>query len=193
MTRLYISGSENVKGADVSKILQLFMDKVSESYRFVTHGPPLPPVHATLDGSCLLILEVYALDRSPTKRCKERCLEEANQLLRQLPDESLRGLGENHLLLLLVRLLLSMQLHTASISTACRKVDQVSPPTPSARCLLHFNQKLTPLPHHLSSTDVAAFGRCQPTAGLWWNSALSAIHHTDWPGREPSVYLCIYR
>lgn len=105
------------------------------------HSPPLL-VHASLNGSCFLILEVYALDRSPTKRCKERCLEEANQLLRQLPAESLSGLEEKDLLLL-VRLLLSMQLHTVSISSACRKADQVSPPILSARCLLHCNQKLT--------------------------------------------------
>lgn len=108
------------------------------SYDRVLHA-----VHATLNGSCLSILEVFALDRSPAKRCKERCLEEANQLLRQLPNESLRGLEENHHLLLLVRLLLSMQLHTVSISTACRKADQVSPPAPSARCSLRCNQKLT--------------------------------------------------
>lgn len=160
MTRLSVSGSKNAKDADVSKILQLFIDKLSESYRFVTEGLPLP-VHATLDGSCFLILGVYVLDRSPTKRCKERCLEEANQLLRQLPDESLRGLEENHLLLL-VRLLLSMQLHTVCISTACRKADQVSPLTPYARYLPHSESEL----HRLSSTDVAAFGRGQPPAGL---------------------------
>lgn len=35
MTRLNISGSENVEGTDVSQTLRLFMDKLSESYRFV--------------------------------------------------------------------------------------------------------------------------------------------------------------
>ncbi|KAM3611107.1 uncharacterized protein V6R79_013523 [Siganus canaliculatus] len=62
--------------------------------------------------------------RSTVKRCKERCLEEAVQLLRQIPESQLRGLEENHLLLL-VRLLLSMQMQMVSISTACRKVDQM--------------------------------------------------------------------
>uniref|UniRef100_A0A3B5MH56 Si:ch211-225b11.4 n=1 Tax=Xiphophorus couchianus TaxID=32473 RepID=A0A3B5MH56_9TELE len=59
------------------------------------------------------------------KRSKERSLEEAAQLLRQIPEAQLRGLEEEHLLLL-VRLLLSLQLEMVSISTACRKVDQVS-------------------------------------------------------------------
>uniref|UniRef100_A0A3B3V5H6 Si:ch211-225b11.4 n=1 Tax=Poecilia latipinna TaxID=48699 RepID=A0A3B3V5H6_9TELE len=54
-----------------------------------------------------------------------RSLEEAAQLLRQIPEAQLRGLEEEHLLLL-VRLLLSLQLEMVSISTACRKVDQVS-------------------------------------------------------------------
>lgn len=35
MARLNISGSENVKGADVSKMLQLLIDKLSESHRLV--------------------------------------------------------------------------------------------------------------------------------------------------------------
>lgn len=55
MTRLSISHSENVKGGDVSTILKPFIDKLSESYRFVAQAPPLL-VHATLDGSRLLIL-----------------------------------------------------------------------------------------------------------------------------------------
>uniref|UniRef100_A0A3B3Z0T7 Uncharacterized protein n=1 Tax=Poecilia mexicana TaxID=48701 RepID=A0A3B3Z0T7_9TELE len=54
-----------------------------------------------------------------------RSLDEAAQLLRQIPEAQLRGLEEEHLLLL-VRLLLSLQLEMVSISTACRKVDQVS-------------------------------------------------------------------
>uniref|UniRef100_M4AUF1 Si:ch211-225b11.4 n=1 Tax=Xiphophorus maculatus TaxID=8083 RepID=M4AUF1_XIPMA len=62
---------------------------------------------------------------SSVKRSKERSLEEAAQLLRQIPEAQLRGLEEEHLLLL-VRLLLSLQLEMVSISTACRKVDQVS-------------------------------------------------------------------
>ncbi|XP_058491311.1 thyroid adenoma-associated protein homolog [Solea solea] len=62
--------------------------------------------------------------RSGVKRCKERSLEEAALLLRQISQTELCGLEKNHLLLL-VRLLVSMQLQTASISTACRKVDQM--------------------------------------------------------------------
>lgn len=68
----------------------------------------------------------WCLNRSSVKRCKERCLDEAVQLLRQIPEASLRGLEEGHLLLL-VRLLISTQLQVVTISTACRKVDQVSP------------------------------------------------------------------
>ena len=71
------------------------------------------------------------MNRSSVKRCKERCLEEAVQLLRQIPEAQLHALEESHLLLL-VRLLISMQLQMVSISTACRKVDQVRP----AACLL---------------------------------------------------------
>ncbi|XP_061585131.1 tRNA (32-2'-O)-methyltransferase regulator THADA [Cololabis saira] len=62
--------------------------------------------------------------RSGVKRCKERCLDEAVQLLRQIPELQLRGLGDTYLLLL-VRLLLSLQLKMASLSTPCRKVDQM--------------------------------------------------------------------
>lgn len=58
------------------------------------------------------------------KRCKERCLEEAVQLLRQLSEAQLFGLENDHLTLL-VRLLISTQLQMVGISTACRKVDQV--------------------------------------------------------------------
>ncbi|XP_056233315.1 thyroid adenoma-associated protein homolog [Seriola aureovittata] len=79
---------------NVSQTLRLFMDKLSES------------------------------SRNNVKRCKERCLEEAAQLLRQISEAQLGGLEESHLLLL-VRLLISMQLQTVNISTACRKVDQM--------------------------------------------------------------------
>lgn len=58
------------------------------------------------------------------KRSKERCLDEAFQLLKQIPEAELGGRDEGQLLLL-VRLLLSLQLQAVSISTACRKVDQV--------------------------------------------------------------------
>lgn len=65
------------------------------------------------------------MNRSGVKRCKERCLEEAFQLLRHISEEQLRDLEGNHLLLL-VKLLLSLQLQMVNICTACRKVDQVS-------------------------------------------------------------------
>lgn len=64
------------------------------------------------------------MNRNNVKRSKERCLDEAIQLLKQTPEAELGGEDEGHLLLL-VRLLLSLQLQAASISTACRKVDQV--------------------------------------------------------------------
>ncbi|XP_040897367.1 thyroid adenoma-associated protein homolog [Toxotes jaculatrix] len=86
--------TEDQAAENVRQTLRLFSDKLSES------------------------------SRSSVKRCKERCLEEAAQLLRQLPEAQLAGLEESHLLLL-VRLLISMQLQMVNISTACRKVDQM--------------------------------------------------------------------
>lgn len=73
------------------------------------------------------------MNRSSVKRSKERCLEEAVQLLRQIPETQLHVLEESHLLLL-VRLLISMQLQMVNISTACRKVDQVRPTSMSVHC-----------------------------------------------------------
>lgn len=67
------------------------------------------------------------MNRSGVKRCKERCLEEAVQLLRHTPEPQLQVLQDTHLLQQLVRLLISLQLQMVHISTACRKVDQVSP------------------------------------------------------------------
>lgn len=64
------------------------------------------------------------MNRNNVKRSKERCLDEAIQLLKQTSEADLRGPDEGQLLLL-VRLLLSLQLQAASISTACGKVDQV--------------------------------------------------------------------
>ncbi|XP_068560247.1 tRNA (32-2'-O)-methyltransferase regulator THADA isoform X2 [Cebidichthys violaceus] len=86
--------TEDQAPGNVSQTLRLFFDKLSES------------------------------SRSSGKRCKERCLEEAVQLLRQMSEAQLRDLEESHLLLL-VRLLISMQLQMVNISTACRKVDQM--------------------------------------------------------------------
>lgn len=65
------------------------------------------------------------LNRSTIKRIKERCLEEAVQLLRQIPETQLHVLEEKQLLLV-VRVLISLQLQMVSISTASRKLDQVS-------------------------------------------------------------------
>ncbi|KAK2837266.1 hypothetical protein Q5P01_014478 [Channa striata] len=72
----------------------------------------------------LLFDKLLEFSRTSVKRSRERCLEEAAQLLRRSSEEQLRGLEEAHLLLL-VRLLLSMQLQMVNISTACRKVDQM--------------------------------------------------------------------
>ncbi|XP_034398095.1 thyroid adenoma-associated protein homolog isoform X2 [Cyclopterus lumpus] len=84
--------TEDQAPGNVSQTLRLFLDKLSES------------------------------SRSIGKRCKERCLEEAVQLLRLISEAQLHVLEESHLLLL-VRLLISMQLQMVNISTACRKVD----------------------------------------------------------------------
>lgn len=144
MTRLHIGDFENTKSTDVSQTLLLLLDKLSESHRFVTVSCACLTVSLWI--MCVFVngrIIAAFPNRSPAKRCKERCLEEANQLLRQVPDASLRALEERHLLLL-VRLLLSMQLHTVSISTACRKVDQVSP---TARLLIAQPSKTRPVTH----------------------------------------------
>ncbi|KAM3867515.1 tRNA (32-2'-O)-methyltransferase regulator THADA [Diretmus argenteus] len=86
--------TEDKTPKDVSATLKLFIDKLSES------------------------------SRSSVKRCKERCLEEAVQLLRQIPGPQLHSLGERYLLLL-VRLLISLQLQMVNSSTASRKLDQM--------------------------------------------------------------------
>ncbi|XP_046872611.1 thyroid adenoma-associated protein homolog isoform X3 [Hypomesus transpacificus] len=62
--------------------------------------------------------------RAEVKRSKERCLDEAVQLLRKIPVDQLESLDEKHLHLL-IKLLLAMQLQTANISTASRKLDQM--------------------------------------------------------------------
>ncbi|KAM9743067.1 tRNA (32-2'-O)-methyltransferase regulator THADA [Menidia menidia] len=86
--------SESQTSGNVSQTLKLFYEKLSES------------------------------SRNNVKRCKERCLEEAAQLFKQLSEAQLRAFDDNHLLLL-VKLLISLQLQMVSISTACRKVDQM--------------------------------------------------------------------
>ncbi|XP_020513692.2 tRNA (32-2'-O)-methyltransferase regulator THADA [Labrus bergylta] len=87
--------AEDQTPEQVSQTLRLFTDKLSEA------------------------------SRNTVKRCKERCLEEAVQLLRHISEEQLHLLEEESHLLLLVRLLLSLQLQMVNISTACRKVDQM--------------------------------------------------------------------
>uniref|UniRef100_A0AAQ4RRM0 Si:ch211-225b11.4 n=1 Tax=Gasterosteus aculeatus aculeatus TaxID=481459 RepID=A0AAQ4RRM0_GASAC len=86
--------SDHRPAGDVDLTLGLFFDKLSES------------------------------SRSSSKRCKERRLEEAAQLLRRISDAQLEVLEESRLLLL-VRLLVSMQMQVSNISTAFRKMDQM--------------------------------------------------------------------
>ncbi|KAM4576646.1 tRNA (32-2'-O)-methyltransferase regulator THADA isoform 1-T1 [Odontesthes bonariensis] len=86
--------SEIQISGNVSQTLKLFYGKLSES------------------------------SRNNVKRCKERSLEEAAQLLRQLSEAQLRSFDDQHLLLH-VRVLISLQLQMVGISTACRKVDQM--------------------------------------------------------------------
>ncbi|KAK0150982.1 Thyroid adenoma-associated [Merluccius polli] len=86
-----------------------------------TEDSPLGDVSTTLKP---VISKLSEGSRSTVKRCKERCLEEASQLLKKIPGSRLCGLEEQHLLLL-VRLLLAMQLDMANISIACRKLDQM--------------------------------------------------------------------
>uniref|UniRef100_A0A3P9QEL2 Si:ch211-225b11.4 n=1 Tax=Poecilia reticulata TaxID=8081 RepID=A0A3P9QEL2_POERE len=112
--------TENSTPENGCQTLQLFVDKLSESSRFVKLF-----LKCTCAVGSVIKSQFVCTDRSSVKRSKERSLEEAAQLLRQIPEAQLRGLEEEHLLLL-VRLLLSLQLEMVSISTACRKVDQVS-------------------------------------------------------------------
>ncbi|CAL8343007.1 unnamed protein product [Lota lota] len=88
-----------------------------------TEDNPLGNVSTTLKP---IISKLSEGSRSTVKRCKERCLEDAFQLLKKIPDAHLCSLEEKHLLLL-VRLLISMQLEMVNSSIACRKLDQVSP------------------------------------------------------------------
>ncbi|KAM8885353.1 tRNA (32-2'-O)-methyltransferase regulator THADA isoform 2-T2 [Spinachia spinachia] len=87
---------EHRAAGDVDLTLGLFFDKLSESSR----------------------------SRSSSKRCQERRLEEALQLLKHVSDAQLEVLEESHLLLL-VRLLVSMQMRAANLPTAFRKMDQM--------------------------------------------------------------------
>nr|XP_023660131.1 thyroid adenoma-associated protein homolog [Paramormyrops kingsleyae] len=62
--------------------------------------------------------------RSNVKRCKERNLEEASQLLRRISKNLLESL-EIKYMLPLIQLIISMQLETLQVSTVFRKLDQM--------------------------------------------------------------------
>lgn len=62
--------------------------------------------------------------RSNVKRCKERNLEEASQLLRRISKNLLESL-EIKYMLPLIQLIITMQLETLQVSTVFRKLDQV--------------------------------------------------------------------
>lgn len=113
------------------------------------------------------------MNRNHVKRSKERCLEEAFHLLKQIPEAALRGLEERQLLLL-VRLLLSLQLQALSISTACRKVDQVKTLDYffwiSLRTRVEFHFGI------LSLTDGAAFVKVGLRVGFKGNSSMFTLH-----------------
>uniref|UniRef100_A0A8C5ALD0 Thyroid adenoma-associated protein homolog n=1 Tax=Gadus morhua TaxID=8049 RepID=A0A8C5ALD0_GADMO len=86
-----------------------------------TEDNPLGDVSMTLKS---IINQLSEGSRHTVKRCKERCLEDAFQLLKKIPDAHLSSLEEEQLLLL-VRLLLSMQLEMVNSSIACRKLDKI--------------------------------------------------------------------
>ncbi|KAJ7994291.1 hypothetical protein DPEC_G00264360 [Dallia pectoralis] len=62
--------------------------------------------------------------RNSIKRCKERSLDEACQLLRKISEKQLQCLEEKHLLSL-IRLLVAMQIQMFNMSIASRKLDQM--------------------------------------------------------------------
>ncbi|XP_053726379.1 thyroid adenoma-associated protein homolog isoform X1 [Synchiropus splendidus] len=71
-----------------------------------------------------VLAKLLESSRSSVKRSKEKFLDEAVQMLRKVPQAELASLEAGHLQQM-VRLLLSLQLQMANISTACRKVDQL--------------------------------------------------------------------
>nr|XP_020450271.1 thyroid adenoma-associated protein homolog [Monopterus albus] len=123
--------------------------------------------------------------RSGVKRSKDRCLEESLQLLRQISDAEIRGLEERHLQLL-VRLLLSTQLQMVSISTACRKVDQMLQHLAKVDHQLVFKETHQCLHSIFSSDQILSFEDLQrarmfledSTAGreVWRRSYLSWLN-----------------
>nr|XP_029493834.1 thyroid adenoma-associated protein homolog isoform X1 [Oncorhynchus nerka] len=92
------------------------------------------------DVSTTLKLFMNKLDecsRSNIKRCKERSLEEAGQLLRKIPVKQLQCL-EERLLLPLIRLLVAMQMQMFNI--ASRKLDQMLQHLAEVNRLLVFRE-----------------------------------------------------
>ncbi|XP_059193716.1 thyroid adenoma-associated protein homolog [Centropristis striata] len=155
MTSLQDCVTEDRAPENVSLTLRLFIEKLSDS------------------------------SRSSVKRCKERCLEEAFQLLKQISEAQLHVLEENHLLLL-VRLLISLQLQMVSISTAFRKVDQMLQQLAKVNHLLVFKETQHCL-HSIVHTDqVLSFEELQracvfledSTVGreVWRESFLSLLN-----------------
>ncbi|KAL0979345.1 hypothetical protein UPYG_G00183930 [Umbra pygmaea] len=95
-----------------------------------------------VDVSTKLKLFINKLDectRSNIKRCKERSLEEASQLLRRIPEEQVHCLEEK-LLLPLIRLLVSMQMEMFNISVGSRKLDQMLQHLAKVNRLLVFQE-----------------------------------------------------
>lgn len=64
------------------------------------------------------------IGRSTGKRSRERSLEEASQILQKIPKEALHSL-QSAALCQLVQLLLALQLEAVTVSSACRKLNQV--------------------------------------------------------------------
>uniref|UniRef100_A0A3Q1FE64 Si:ch211-225b11.4 n=1 Tax=Acanthochromis polyacanthus TaxID=80966 RepID=A0A3Q1FE64_9TELE len=118
--------SEEQAAKNVIETLRLFFDKLSES------------------------------SRSSVKRSKERCLEEAVQLLRWISEDQLRALEDRNLLLL-VRLLISLQLQMVNISTACRKVDQMLQHVAKVDHQLVFRETLQCLHSIVHSEQILSF------------------------------------
>uniref|UniRef100_A0A3B4ZZQ2 Thyroid adenoma-associated protein homolog n=1 Tax=Stegastes partitus TaxID=144197 RepID=A0A3B4ZZQ2_9TELE len=133
--------TEEQAAEHVNKTLRLFSDKLSESSRLVV------------------------------KRSKERCLEEAVQLLRQISEDQLRAFEDQHFLLL-VRLLLSMQLQMVSISSACRKVDQMLQHVAKVDHQLVFRETLQCLHSIVHSEQILSFEDLQRACMLLEDSTV---------------------
>ncbi|XP_034152617.1 thyroid adenoma-associated protein homolog isoform X2 [Esox lucius] len=77
--------------------------------------------------------------RNSIKRCKERSLDEASQLLRKISEKQLQCLEEKHLLPL-IRLLVAMQIQMFNMSIASRKLDQMLQQLAKVNRLLVFQE-----------------------------------------------------